>query len=66
MHFHPALSHRLGLARHHDAEHAAARARRASEALPTRPDRRTSVLPPLEGGRPTFGPQGGCAEAACA
>ena len=33
MHFHPALTRELSTARHHDAEHAAARARRASEAL---------------------------------
>jgi hypothetical protein len=37
MHLHSSLTHQLALARHHDAEHAAARARRASEALhPTR------------------------------
>jgi hypothetical protein len=33
MQFHPSISRQLALARHHDAEHAAARARRASEAL---------------------------------
>ena len=57
MNFHPALSHQLGLARHHDAEHAAARARRASEAL--LPARRPKA------GRPrSTAPIGGCAEAA--
>jgi hypothetical protein len=34
MQLHPSLTHQLAVARHHDAEHAAARARRASEALP--------------------------------
>jgi len=57
MHFHPALSHQLGLARNHDAEHAAARARRANEAL--RPARRRKAGPPR-----STAPIGGCATAA--
>jgi hypothetical protein len=57
MHLHPSLTHQLALARHHDAEHAAARARRASEALlPTREPK---------AGRPrSTAPVGGCPEPA--
>ncbi len=52
---HPSLTHHLALARHHDAEHAAARARRASEAL---------VHTPKTPRRPrSTAPIGGCAEA---
>jgi hypothetical protein len=56
MNLHPSLTQQLALARHHDAEHAAARARRASEALlPT---------PRPKAGRPrSTAPIGGCAEA---
>jgi hypothetical protein len=57
MHFHPALSHQVGLARHHDAEHAAARSRRASEALV--PTRRPKAGPPR-----STAPIGACAGAA--
>ena len=55
MQLHPSLTHQLGLARHHDAEHAAARARRASEALvPTAQPKKTR--------RPrSTAPIGGCA-----
>jgi hypothetical protein len=57
MQLHPSLTHQLALARHHDAEHAAARARRASEALlPTRRPRATSPR--------STAPLGGCIEAA--
>jgi hypothetical protein len=58
MQLHPSLTHQLGLARHHDAEHAAARARRASEALQQTPERKTARRP-----RSTA-PIGRCAEAA--
>jgi hypothetical protein len=55
MHLHPSLTRELSITRHHDAEHAAARARRASAALPTRPEPRDDRRPPA--------PIGGCAEA---
>jgi hypothetical protein len=58
MQLHPSLTHQLGLARHHDAEHAAARARRASEALQPAPK-------PNNARRPrSTAPIGGCAGAA--
>ena len=57
MHFHPSLTHQLALARHHDAEHAAARARRASEALA---HTRRDAGPPAAA---STAPIGGCAEA---
>jgi hypothetical protein len=58
MQLHPSLTQQLALARHHDAEHAAARARRASEALQDTPAPRKSRRP-----RSTA-PIGGCAEGA--
>ena len=58
MHFHTSLTRELSIARHHDAEHAAARARRASEALT--PDRVANAPR-----RPrSTAPIGGCPEAA--
>ena len=58
MQLHPSLTHELAFARHHDAEHAAARARRASEALQHHPQ-------PEQSRRPrSTAPVGGCAEAA--
>jgi hypothetical protein len=58
MQLHPSLTHHLALARHHDAEHAAARARRASEALQHTPEPKPARLP-----RSTA-PIGSCAGAA--
>ena len=55
MHLHPSITRELSIARHHDAEHAAARARRASAALPNRPAPRDERRAPA--------PIGGCAEA---
>jgi hypothetical protein len=57
MQLHPSLTRQLALARHHDAEHAAARARRASEAL--LPTRRAQASRPR-----STAPVGGCIEAA--
>jgi hypothetical protein len=58
MQLHPSLTQQLGLARHHDAERAAARARRASEAL-------LHTSQPKKSRRPrSTAPIGGCVGAA--